>query len=142
MISPFSKSDKVDHTQTEQTSITRFIEDNWHTGRIGDASFDRRANTLSGLFDFRHPNNTQVLLKSDGSVASVHKAGHYTTSALAADAPIVNAAAANALTTRRLADDRGTSVALPIGLTAGVLVLGGAGTALALHRRRTVRTAG
>ncbi|GHJ28046.1 phospholipase C [Streptomyces hygroscopicus subsp. sporocinereus] len=142
VISPFSKANKVDHTQTEQTSITRFIEDNWHTGRIGDASFDSRANTLSGLFDFRHPNKTQVLLKPDGSVASVHKAGHYTTSALAADAPIVNAAAADAPTTRRLAEDQGTSVALPLGLTAGVLVLGGAGTALAIHRRRTARTAG
>ncbi|MET7934979.1 alkaline phosphatase family protein [Streptomyces sp. NPDC005322] len=140
VISPYSKADKVDHTRTEQTSITRFIEDNWRTGRIGDASFDARANTLSGMFDFRHPNNTQVLLKPDGSVASVHKAGHYTTSALAANAPIVNA-----LTPRRLAATGGSSAlpmgssALPIGLAAGVLVMGGACTALVLHRRRTGR---
>ncbi|MET7905242.1 alkaline phosphatase family protein [Streptomyces sp. NPDC005336] len=143
VISPYSKANKVDHTQTEQTSVTRFIEDNWHTGRIGDSSFDARANTLSGMFDFRHPNNTQVLLKRDGSVASVHKAGHYTTSALAANAPIVNA-----LTTRRLAGTSSSSTlpmgssALPIGLAAGALVIGGACTALVLHRRRTARTAG
>jgi phospholipase C len=30
----------------------RFIEDNWGTGRIGDFSFDERAGSLRGLFDF------------------------------------------------------------------------------------------
>ncbi|WP_055552562.1 phospholipase C [Streptomyces sp. NBRC 110028] len=137
VISPYSKSNKVDHTPTEQTSITRFIEDNWHTGRIGDASFDARAKPLTGMFDFRHPNNTQVLLKQDGSVDSVHRAGHYTTSALAADAPI-----ADALTPQRLAGTAGTagaggSAVLPIGLTAGALAFGTAATVLVLRRRRT-----
>ncbi|MFF7653885.1 phospholipase C [Streptomyces sp. NPDC007983] len=137
VISPYSKSNKVDHTPTEQTSITRFIEDNWHTGRIGDASFDARATSLSGMFDFRHPNNTQVLLKQDGSVDSVHRSGHYTTSALAAGAPI-----ADALTPHRLAGTAGTagaggSAVLPIGLAAGALVFGTAATVLVLRRRRT-----
>ena len=40
------------HTQTEQASITRFIEDNWSLGRIGDQSFDARAASLSQMFDF------------------------------------------------------------------------------------------
>ncbi|MGI8667349.1 MAG: phospholipase C [Jatrophihabitans sp.] len=71
VISPYSKANFVDHTATEQTSITRFVEDNWQTGRIGDASFDKRAGTLSNLFDFARPNDKQVLLKADGSVASV-----------------------------------------------------------------------
>ncbi|WP_039938893.1 phospholipase C [Streptomyces himastatinicus] len=137
VISPYSKANKVDHTPTEQTSITRFIEDNWHTGRIGDASFDARANSLSGLFDFRHPNNTQVLLKQDGSVDSVHRSGHYTTSALAASAPI-----ADALTPHRLAGADGSaasgdSVLLPVGIAAGALVFGTAATVLVLRRRRT-----
>ena len=48
VISPYSKVNSVDHTRTEQASITRFIEDNWRTGRIGDASFDTRAE-LAGL---------------------------------------------------------------------------------------------
>ncbi|WP_443073880.1 alkaline phosphatase family protein [Streptomyces sp. NBC_01478] len=34
VISPYSKVNKVDHTATEQASITQFIENNWHTGRI------------------------------------------------------------------------------------------------------------
>ncbi|WP_328917281.1 MULTISPECIES: phospholipase C [unclassified Streptomyces] len=71
VISPYSKANAVDHTRTEQTSITRFIEDNWNTGRIGDASFDARANSLTSAFDFQHPNDKQVLLKADGSVESV-----------------------------------------------------------------------
>ena len=32
--------------------MLRFIENNWLTGRIGDASFDTRAGSLGGLFDF------------------------------------------------------------------------------------------
>ena len=71
VISPYSKVNSVDHTATEQASITRFIENNWGTGRIGDASFDRRAGSLNGLFDFWHPNNKPVLLNADGSVKSV-----------------------------------------------------------------------
>ncbi|MDQ2837406.1 MAG: alkaline phosphatase family protein [Actinomycetota bacterium] len=71
VISPYSKTNFVDHTATEQASITKFIEDNWQTGRIGDASFDKRAGTLDNLFDFRRPNDKQVLLKADGAVASV-----------------------------------------------------------------------
>jgi phospholipase C len=52
VISPYAKANFVDHTQTDQTSILRFIEDNWRTGRIGDDSFDERAGTLDAMFDF------------------------------------------------------------------------------------------
>jgi phospholipase C len=52
VISPYAKPNFVDHTQTDQTSILRFIEDNWATGRIGDDSFDARAGVLDNMFDF------------------------------------------------------------------------------------------
>jgi phospholipase C len=52
VISPFAKANFVDHTQTDQTSILRFIEDNWQTGRIGDESLDARAGVLDNMFDF------------------------------------------------------------------------------------------
>ncbi len=71
VISPFSKVDYIDHTQTEQTSITRFIEDNWKTGRIGDASFDARAASLTSMFDFSRPVGLKLQLKSNGSVRSI-----------------------------------------------------------------------
>jgi phospholipase C len=52
VISPYAKANFVDHTLTDQTSILRFIEDNWDVGRIGDQSFDARAGTLANMFDF------------------------------------------------------------------------------------------
>src|SRR3954471_9624572 len=52
LVSPYAKQNFVDSTQTEQTSILRFIEDNWSLGRIGDQSFDARAASLSPMFDF------------------------------------------------------------------------------------------
>jgi phospholipase C len=62
----------VDHTPIEQTSVLRFIENNWLTGRIGDASFDTRAGSLGGLFDWWHPQQRQVLLDpSTGAVSAV-----------------------------------------------------------------------
>jgi phospholipase C len=50
VISPYARRNKVDHSVTDQTSILRFIEDNWGLGRIGDQSFDEKAGSLEGLF--------------------------------------------------------------------------------------------
>ena len=53
VISPFAKENFVDHTVTDQSSIVRFIEDNWlQSERIGDSSFDQYAGTLLNMFDF------------------------------------------------------------------------------------------
>jgi phospholipase C len=52
VVSPWAKTNEVDHTVTDQTSILRFIEDNWGLGRIGNASLDAKAGTLDNLFDF------------------------------------------------------------------------------------------
>ncbi len=52
VISSFAKVNFVDHTVTDQTSILRFIEDNWNLGRIGGGSFDAMAGSLEGMFDF------------------------------------------------------------------------------------------
>ena len=52
VVSPFAKVNFVDHTLTDQTSILRFIEDNWKLGRIGDQSFDEKAGPLRQFFDF------------------------------------------------------------------------------------------
>jgi phospholipase C len=52
VISPFAKQNFVDHTLTDQSSVLRFIEDNWDTGRIGGGSYDELAGPLSNLFDF------------------------------------------------------------------------------------------
>jgi phospholipase C len=53
VISPFAKSNFVDHTLTDQSSIIRFVEDNWLKGeRIGGGSFDGIANSIVQMFDF------------------------------------------------------------------------------------------
>ena len=62
VISPFAKRNFVDHSITDQSSILRFIEDNWSLGRIGDQSFDARAGSLAGMFDFHHRREGRLLL--------------------------------------------------------------------------------
>ena len=71
MISPYAKTNFVDHRRTEQTSITRYIEDNWFLPRIGDSSFDARAGSLSNLFDYTQKNKKRVLLKQNGSIKKI-----------------------------------------------------------------------
>jgi phospholipase C len=42
---------------TDQSSILRFIEDNWGTGRIGNFSFDTKAGSLDNMFSFAQPDD-------------------------------------------------------------------------------------
>lgn len=62
VISPYAKHNFVDHTVTDQSSILRFIEDNWVGGQRIDGSFDSRAGTLLNMFDFKDPHNEPFLL--------------------------------------------------------------------------------
>ena len=62
VISPWAKQNFVDHSATSQSSILRFIEDNWQTGQIGDDSFDAKSGSLGNMFDFsRHGEEPRVL---------------------------------------------------------------------------------
>ncbi len=49
VISPFARHNFVDHSVTDQTSILRFIEDNWNLGQIGNQSLDKLAGSLDGM---------------------------------------------------------------------------------------------
>ena len=62
VISPWSKQNYVDHTVTDQSSITRFIEDNWLGGQRITGSFDALAGTLNGMFDFSSESNGGLYL--------------------------------------------------------------------------------
>jgi phospholipase C len=57
ILSPYAKVNHVDHSITDQSSILRFIEDNWGLGRIGKQSFDVKAGSIMNMFDFTtsHP---------------------------------------------------------------------------------------
>ncbi len=52
VISPFAKRNFVDHTITDQSSVVRFIEDNWLGGERITGSFDAIAGTIDNMFDF------------------------------------------------------------------------------------------
>jgi phospholipase C len=51
VISPWVKQGEVDHTLTDQSSILKFVEDNWNLPRI-DGSFDAIGGSLNGMLDF------------------------------------------------------------------------------------------
>jgi len=74
VISPFAKRNHVDHTLTDQSSILRFIEDNWLAGdRIQPGgSFDTIAGTIEHMFDFdRRADNDDNKLILDPSTGTV-----------------------------------------------------------------------
>ncbi len=60
VISPWAKRDYVSGTLTSQTSITKFIEDNWLNGKRIPGSFDSVTGSQKDLFAFQgghHPKN-------------------------------------------------------------------------------------
>jgi phospholipase C len=58
VVSPWARHNFVDHTITDQSSILRFVEDNWLGGkRIGAGSFDTIANPIDNMFNFEHAEN-------------------------------------------------------------------------------------
>ncbi len=69
VISPWAKDNFVDHTLIDQTSVLRFIEDNWNLGRIGNFSYDALANPITNMFDFSHRKLRYLYLNpNDGTV--------------------------------------------------------------------------
>ncbi len=73
VISPYSRNNYVDHHITDQTSILRFVEDNWSLGRIGDYSFDALAGSLQGMFDFSSgPHTTPLFLDPNTGRPAAH----------------------------------------------------------------------
>ncbi|MBV8522117.1 MAG: alkaline phosphatase family protein [Acetobacteraceae bacterium] len=75
VISPYAKVNYVDHTLTDQSSILRFIEDNWLSGeRIQPGgSFDSIANMIENMFNFeRQPEQPRTLILDEVTGARVH----------------------------------------------------------------------
>ena len=62
VISPYARVNFVDHALTDQTSILRFVEDNWSLGRLGDQSYDELAGPLDAMFDFDKGSAMPVML--------------------------------------------------------------------------------
>jgi phospholipase C len=69
VISPFAKQNFVGHKVIDQSSVIKFIEDNWLNGkRLGKGSFDETAGSIDGpggLFSFnQRPDDKALLLDS------------------------------------------------------------------------------
>jgi phospholipase C len=62
VISPWTRANYVGHKQTDTTSVTQFIENNWLGGRRIDGSFDAIAGNLTGMFQFFAPRFKPVIL--------------------------------------------------------------------------------
>ena len=62
VVSPYARRNFVDHTITDQSSVVRFIEDNWGLSRIANGSFDVYAGTLNNMFDFSALRSDHVIL--------------------------------------------------------------------------------
>jgi phospholipase C len=77
VISPFAKRNFVDHTVTDQSSVIRFIEDNWLGKQRIAGSFDAVANSFTQMLDFkRHgkdgDNDRLFLNDQTGEVVEAH----------------------------------------------------------------------
>jgi phospholipase C len=70
VISPFAKQNYVDHTVTDQSSILRFIEDNWLDNQRITGSFDTLAGRLNSMFDFRNADTTPYVLDPSTGLVS------------------------------------------------------------------------
>ena len=75
VISPWAEKNAIDHTVTDQSSVTKFIEDTFlGSQRLGGGSFDTIAGSLYPMFNFTNnvaPNPNVVLLNpATGAVTS------------------------------------------------------------------------
>ena len=71
VVGPYALHNAVDHTVADQSSVLRFIEDNWLRGqRIGQGSFDAIASPINQMFDFRQnvQNDLVILNENTGEV--------------------------------------------------------------------------
>ena len=78
VISPFAKRNHIDHTLTDQTSVLRFIEDNWLSGeRIQpNGSFDTLAGSIENMFDFDQDGEPRKLILDEQTGAVVFASDH------------------------------------------------------------------
>jgi phospholipase C len=62
VISPWARSNWVDSTFIDQSSVVKFIEYNWHVAAMGNGAADKAAGSILGMFDFAHPASHRLFL--------------------------------------------------------------------------------
>ena len=72
LVSLYARENYVDGTVLDQSSIIRFIEDNWGLGRIGGGSFDAVAGSVNAMFDFNNKRHDRLFLDTTtGQIAAI-----------------------------------------------------------------------
>ena len=62
VISPWARSNYVDSTVSDQSSVVKFIEYNWGLPAMGNGASDANAGSILPMFDFRAPANRRLFL--------------------------------------------------------------------------------
>jgi phospholipase C len=64
VVSPWARSNFVDNTFIDQSSVVKFIEQNWTLPALGDGAADGAAGSLQSMFDFSRggPQNGKLFL--------------------------------------------------------------------------------
>src|SRR5579872_2181740 len=62
VVSPYAKKNYVDHTVTDQSSVVKFIEENWDLPQIGNGSFDQIAGPIDNMFNWNKQNSEKLIL--------------------------------------------------------------------------------
>jgi phospholipase C len=64
VISPWARSNYVDNTLLDQSSVVKFVEYNWHLPALGNGAADTAAGSILSMFDFQagHPTNQALFL--------------------------------------------------------------------------------
>src|SRR6202012_2627389 len=66
VISPYAKSNYVDNSLTEQSSIIKFVEQDWSLGSIGAGSEDVDSGSVDNMFEFGNAQRApEVLLNAE-----------------------------------------------------------------------------
>ena len=78
VISPFAKANYISAKRITQSSVVRFIEDNWLNGkRLGGGSLDASSGLITDMLDFtKAPNNKLFLDPVAGTVSASVPMGH------------------------------------------------------------------
>jgi phospholipase C len=79
VISPFAKPNYISSKRITQSSVVRFIEDNWLDGkRIGGGSLDASSGLITDMLDFtQRPNDKLFLDPTAGTVVVSVPEGHH-----------------------------------------------------------------
>jgi phospholipase C len=76
VISPYARQNFVDDSLTDQSSVIRFVEDNWLAGqRIGHGSFDTVTNSIDSMLLFTQPTSCLRYVLLDDNTGEVTSRG-------------------------------------------------------------------